>query len=330
MAAPLRLKICSGNYDRIQALKNGAVGIDGCELDYLNLDPGSTFQRLFRNHEFDIAEMSFSTYMLAMTKGGFPYRAVPVFLSRVFPHCSLYIRTDRGIRKPEDLKGKLIGIPNYHLTRGLVVRGMLQDEYGVTPADIRWRIGGVDRPEDFNYVDKPSPPGVSIEFIAAGKHLGAELESGAIDGILSYRDPQVFTDRRPNIARLFPDFRAAEQDWFRRTGIFPAMHVVGIRETLIESHPWLARAVCNAFHKAKELCRPQLYDLDALHVMLPWLVAEAEATEALMGKDFWPYGIAKNLRMIDAQTRWSFEQGLSKRLFAPDDLFVASTLDWAP
>jgi 4,5-dihydroxyphthalate decarboxylase len=326
----LSLTIATHDYDRTEALKTGAVEIEGCVLDYTISDPVSTFHRLFREHAFDIAEMSFSTYMLACAKGGFPYRAVPVFLSRVFPHASIYIRTDRGIAHPNDLRGKLIGIPNYPFTRGLVVRGMLQDEYGVRPQDIRWRIGGIDRPEDLNWLARPSPPGVHIDYAGPGESLGTALAEGRLDGIISYRDPQVFTDGAPNIARLFPDFRAAEQDWYRRTGIFPTMHIVGMRETLIAEHPSLPLAVCCAFHAAKERCRPHLYDLDALRYMLPWLVAEAEATARVMGRDFWPYGVAKNQAMIRTQARWSHEQGLTPRQLSPEDLFVRSTLDWDP
>jgi 4,5-dihydroxyphthalate decarboxylase len=324
----VRLSICTGDYDRVQGLKGKQVKIAGCSLDYLTLDPGSTFQRLFRSHEFDIAEMSLSTYMLALSKGDFPYRAIPVFLSRVFPHGSIYIRTDRGIRTPQDLKGKCVGVPSYHFTRGLVVRGMLQDEYGVNPHDIQWRIGGVDRPEDFSYVDRPNPPGVDITFIKPERHLGAELADGHIDAIITYRDPKVFTDRIQHIARLFPDFRTAEQDWFRRAGVFPTMHVVGIRTSLIDRHRWLPLAACDAFQAAKAICQPALTDLDALKCMLPWLVAEAEATISLMGPDYWAYGIPKNRRMIETQARWSYEQGLSSRVLTAADLFDASTLDW--
>src|SRR6185503_1287619 len=187
-----------------------------CTLDYLTLEPGDTFTRLFRHHEFDISEMSFSTYLVALSQGGFPYRAIPIFLSRVFPHGSIYVRAGSGIRTPQDLKGRKVGVPSYHFTRGLVVRGMLADEYGIKPADIRWRIGGVDRPEDFSYVAKPSPPGVEVEFIAPGRHLAAELVAGNIDAIISYRDPELLLAGDPVIARLFDDFRAAEQDWYRR------------------------------------------------------------------------------------------------------------------
>ena len=182
--SPLRLSAVSDDYDRIQALKAGRIAPEGCVLDYVTLDPGSTFQRLFRNHEFDVAEMSFSTYMLALSKGDFPYIAVPIFLSRVFPHGSIYVRTDRGIRAPAGLKGKIVGVPSYHFTRGLVVRGMLQDEYEISPRDFRWRIGGIDKPEDFSYVAKPNPPGVEIEFIPPDRAIGVDLAEGRIDAII--------------------------------------------------------------------------------------------------------------------------------------------------
>jgi 4,5-dihydroxyphthalate decarboxylase len=328
--ADLRLSVASDDYDRIQALRDGSVAIEGCTLDYHVLEPGATFQRLFRGHAFDISEMSFSTYLLALAQGGFPYRAVPVFLSRVFPHGSIYIRTDRGIRGPRDLAGRRVGVPSYHFTRGLVVRGMLHDEYGLAPRDVGWRIGGVDVPEDYSYVAKPSPPGVEIEFIAKDRALGDMLAAGEIDAIVSYRDPKVLADGAPNIGRLFPDFRAAEQDWFRRTRVFPAMHVVGIRAALVERHPWLPLAVCRAFEAAKRRCLPRLVDLDALKVTLPWVVAEAHATMALMGRDFWPYGVPKNRAMIETQTRWSFEQGLSTRPMRAEDMFEPSTLAWDP
>jgi 4,5-dihydroxyphthalate decarboxylase len=248
----------------------------------------------------------------------------------VFPHGSIYVRMGAGIREPRDLKGRLVGVPSYHFTRGLVVRGMLQDEYGIKPADLRWRIGGVDKPEDFSYVAKPSPAGVEVEFIAPNRHLAGELAEGRLDAIISYRDPELLLRGDPRITRLFADFRAAEQDWYRRTGIFPAMHLVGIRASLLERHPHLAMQMCRAFEQAKSACLPRLFDLDSLKVTLPWLVAETRATVTLMGADFWPYGIAKNLRMIETQARWSFEQGLSRVFFSPADLFHPSTLDWVP
>lgn len=330
MTAGIPLLVAGDDYDRTQSLKSGKVGIPGFRLEYTALEPGATFQRLFRQHEFDVAEMSFSTYLVALAKGDFPYRALPVFLSRVFPHGSIYIRTDRGIRAPADLKGRIVGAPSYHFTRGLVVRGMLHEEYGIRPGDLRWRIGGIDRPEDFSYVAKPAPPGVEIEFIRADQALGPMLAEGSIDAIISYRDPDVVVAGVPGIGRMFPDFRKLEQDWYRRTGIFPAMHMVGIRASLIEKHPTLALQVCEAYESAKRDCLPRLFDLDSLKFTLPWLVAETHATVSLMGKNFWPYGVAQNRRMIETQARWSFEQGLTQRCFAPEEIFETSTLPWNP
>jgi len=328
--AAIRLLVAGDDYDRIQGLKSGKIAIPGFELAYLTLEPGETFQRLFRKNEFDIAEMSFSTYLVALAKGGFPYRALPVFLSRVFPHGSVYIRTDRGIHTPADLKGRLVGAPSYHFTRGLVVRGMLQDEYGLRPGDLRWRIGGVDRPEDYSYVAKPAPPGVEIEFIGPDQTLGQMLSEGGIDAIISYRDPEIVLAGALGVGRLFTDFRKLEQDWFRRVGIFPAMHMVGIRASLVDAHPDLPLDVSRAYEAAKRDCLPRLFDLDSLKVTLPWLVAETHATVALMGKDFWPYGLPKNRRMIETQARWSFDQGLTPVLFSPEEIFEASTLSWDP
>jgi len=323
-AIPVR--IASGNYDRIQAIKTGDVGIEGCRVDYVNLAPPETFRRLFEDQEFDVAEMSFSTYLLTRTQFPFPYTAVPVFLSRVFPHSSIYIRTDRGINGPEDLKGRLIGLPNYHFTRGLCVRGMLSDEYGLANEDVRWRIGGIDTPGGLQYMQIDPPPGIEAEQIPAGQTLGAMLAAGAIDAIITYRDPQVFTDKVPHVGRLFPKFRAAEQAYFKKTGIFPIMHVVGIRDALLAEHPWITANLMTAFEAAKQLAMPPLTDLDALAVTLPWLVAEAEDTIALMGADFWPYGIAKNRAAITAQTRWSVEQGITSRQLQLEEIFVPSTL----
>jgi 4,5-dihydroxyphthalate decarboxylase len=327
---PLRLSIVTEDYDRIRALARGEVVVEGCELAFTHMEPAHTFNHVFRQATFDIVEMSFSSYMMRFAQGGFAYRALPIFLSRVFPHSSIYLRRGSGIETPADLGGRAVGMPNFHFTRGLVVKGMLADEYGVRPSDIRWRLGPVDRPGERQYTEKLQVPGLSLDYLADGACLAEELLAARLDAIISYRAPQLFTDGHPSLVRLFPDFRPVEQDWYRRTGIFPTMHVLGLRQDLIERHPQLPRAVCEAFDAAKAAARRRLYDLDALCVMLPWLVAESEATAKAMGDDFWPYGVAKNRRMIEAQSRWSFEQGLTPRPLPTEELFERSTLDWSP
>jgi len=318
----LELSVCSGDYDRVQALKSGAVKIAGCTLSYHNHHPAETFRRLFDDHEFDVAEMSLSSYLVALGQGGFPYRAIPVFLSRVFAHGSIYLGPHSAIEAPSDLKGKRLGSPNYHFTRGLCVRGLLADEYGLAPGDMLWRTGGVDSPGGLGYLPIEAPAGVEIEPIGADQTLSAMLLAGEIDAIVSYRDPEVFSRGEAGVRRLFADFRPLEQAYFKKTGIFPIMHVVGIRQDLLAAHPWLAGAIFRGFSEAKALALPRLQDLDALSVMLPWLVAEAEATIELMGADFWPYGVEANRATIEAQTRWSHEQGLIPRQFTADEIFV--------
>ena len=198
---------------------------------------------------------------------------------------------------------------------------MLRHEYGLQPEDSRWLIGGIDKPGGLEYLAMDPPEGIDAQSIEPDKHLGAMLAKGEIDAIISYRDPWVFTERQPNIGRLFRDFRTAERAYFAKTGIFPIMHVLGIREDLLERHPWIANNIVHAFEEAKSLCMPGLTDLDALAVTLPWLVAETEATVALMGSDYWPYGIEKNRKTIETQIRWSHEQGISQRIFDIKDLF---------
>ena len=171
----LELSVCSGDYDRIQALKSGAVTVEGCSLSYHHHAPAETFRRLFDEHEFDIAEMSFSSYLVALGQGGFPYRAIPVFLSRVFAHGSIYLGPGSAVNEPAELKGKRVGAPNYHFTRGLCVRGLLADAYGVAPGDMLWRTGGVDSPGGLGYLPIEPPPGVEIMPIGADQTLAAML-----------------------------------------------------------------------------------------------------------------------------------------------------------
>ena len=271
--------------------------------------------------------MSLSTYMLARSKGDWPYRAIPVFLSRAFPHSSIYVRTGAGIERPEDLRGRVIGVPSYHLTRALSVRGMLQDEYSIHPGELKWRVGGVDEPQDFDYVGVDLAD-IDIQPIAAGACLAALLLNGEIDAIVSYRDPQILYEGNPAIGRLFADFRDVERAYFAKTRIFPVMHVVGVRDSLIEKQPWIARSLLKAFETAKAACIQRLNDLDAPIVTLPWVAAEAQETIALMGQNYWPYGVEPNRETLEAQTRWSYEQGLSRTRFQVEELFVPSTLAW--
>jgi 4,5-dihydroxyphthalate decarboxylase len=319
------LTVACWDYDRTRGLMDGRVSVEGCDVTYLPLSPEEVFFRAFRHHEFDVTELSFSTYMMTRARGTCPYIGIPAFVSRAFRHSAIYIRTDRGITKPQDLKGRVVGVPEYQVTAALWVRGMLKDEYGVDPADIDWRSGGVEEPGRHEKADLKLPAGVRLAPIAAGETLGAMLANGDIDALVAPRAPSCYAKRMPHIGRLFSDFRAAEKTYWKKTGIFPIMHVIGIRESLVERHRWLPSSVFKAFLQAKALARPELHELAALKYMLPWVTAEAEETEAVMGADFWPYGVEPNLPTLEAITRYSYEQGLSGKPLAIDELFAPST-----
>jgi 4,5-dihydroxyphthalate decarboxylase len=324
----LTVSLAACDYDRTRALFNGNVAIRGCEVIAVAMAPEEAFHRAFRFQEFDITELSLSNYMNVTARGIGHYAAIPVFPSRLFRHSSIYIRTDRGIERPEDLRGKVIGVPEYQMTAAVWIRGILQDEYGVRPAEMRWRNGGLEQAGRKQKVVLELPRDIDLQELPAGETLSQSLEEGKIDAVISALAPSCF-NRNPMVRRLFPDYRAAEEDYYRRTRIFPIMHVVGIRKTLLEKHPWLAVNTYLAFLEAKRLCYRDMEKIGHVFTTLPWPVDELERARKLMGEDFWSYGVQQNVREIDAITRYAYEQGLTARRLTAEDLFVASTFDLA-
>jgi 4,5-dihydroxyphthalate decarboxylase len=328
--AKLPLTLACWDYDRVRALIDGRVAVDGCDLNFLALPVEETFFRAFGSADFDACELSFSSYLVARARERdqgvpFPYRAIPVFVSRVFRHSGIYVRADRGISTPADLKGRVAGVPEYQMTAAVWIRGILQSEYGVRPADMKWRNGGLEQPGRHEKLPL-SLPGIDLAPIGDGKTLSGMLDAGELDVLVSARAPSCY-GRNPAVRRLFPDFRAVERAYFKKTGIFPMMHVIGVRTSLVEAHPWLAGSLYKAFLAAKRAAMPELTEVAALKVMLPWVAQEAEDTAALMGRDWWPYGVAENKAALDAFLQYHFEQGLSgKAKFRPEDIFVAGTL----
>lgn len=322
----LALSVATWDYDRVRAIIDGRVPIEGCDVNYIVTAPEETFFRAFASRQFDIAELSLSSYMIALSRSGCGYRAIPVFPSRAFRHSAIYVRSDRGIARPEDLRGKVVGVPEYQLTANLWVRGILADDHDVQPNQISWRRGGMEEPGRYEKL-AVAPAGVEIDTIAGGDTLSKMLAEGRIDALIAPRAPSCFVARVPNVARMFPDFRDAERTYFERTRVFPIMHVLAIREELVAAHPWLATSVFKAFAEAKRLCVEELHEVTALKVTLPWVVAEAESTRERMGEDFWPYGFAANTATLNAAVRYSYEQGLSARRLSAEELFVASSLE---
>ncbi|HEX3484410.1 MAG TPA: ABC transporter substrate-binding protein [Micropepsaceae bacterium] len=327
MISSIPIVLACGDYDRTRAIRDGRVAVEGCAVTYLAMEPEEAFHRAFKHREFDVTELSFSSYLRTLDAGNASYIGIPAFVSRLFRHSAVYIRTDRGIREPADLKGKLIGLPEYQITAVVWLRGIMQDEYGVKPTDIRWRQGGIEEPGRQERTPLKPIPGIDLKPVPPDKTLSGMLESGELDALYSARAPSCFLRGAPNVARLFPDFREVEKAYYRKTGIFPPMHLIGIKRELVERYPWLPASLYKAFLAAKNIALHEVKEINALPVTLPWLVAEAQETVELMGEDFWRYGARENALEIETLTRYAYEQGLISRKFGIEDLFPASVIE---
>ena len=324
--ARLKLSLACWNYDRTRALQDGSVQPDGIELTYLDLPVEETFFRMLRYREFDVAELSLSSYTVSMFREPRPFVAIPVFPSRFFRHSSIYVNASAGIREPRDLVGKRIGVPEYQMTAPVWIRGILSDHYGVPVDSVTYHTGGEEEPGRDEKIKLDLPPNIRVQPIGPSQTLSAMLASGEIDALHTARMPSTFAPGG-NVRRLFTDFKAVEQDYFRQTGIFPMMHTVAIRREVYEANRWIARSLVKAFAEAQRRMYDDLYLTAALKAMLPWLTAHVEEARALMGDDYWPYGFAPNRKALETFLRYHHEQGLSKRLLAPEELFAPETME---
>jgi 4,5-dihydroxyphthalate decarboxylase len=317
----LPLTIATWDYDRVRALTDGRVHIEGCDVNYLTMPVEECFERAYFHGEFDVAEIGFSPYLIALSQGITPYVAIPVFLSRMFRHSAVYIRTDRGIEGPADLRGKRIGVPEYQMSAVMWFRGYLQDEHNIAAKDINWVQAGLEDPGRRDKFPLNLPPGFPLESLTE-ETLTEMLADGRLDAVISARRPPCFINGHPKVRRLFPDYRTVERDYYRRTGLFPIMHAVGIKRELVDKNRWLAASVYKAFLQAKRLAGAEFAESAALKIGLPWINAEYEETSRLMGTDFWPYGVTKNRKVLSAMARYSYEQGLAARLLTVEEMFA--------
>jgi len=323
----LELSIAVGDYDRNRALFDGRVRIDGVDPVFMKLSPEEIFFRAFRTQDFDICELSFSSYTVGVANGTAHYTGVPAFLSRSFRHSSIYIRNDKGIERPEDLAGRRIGIAEYQLTANVWARALLEDDHGVKPSDISWVRGGMDTPDRPEKIKLDLPADVSVEAAPEGRSLNDLLVAGEIDGFIGPRSPACFIEGNPNISWLYPDLVGAAKDYFARTGIFPVMHLLGVRKSLADRHPWLPAALYKAFSQSKEHAIAQMDDTAASAVSLPFLAERLADARASMGRDFWSYGVKANRNGLENFLDHHHRQGLSKRRVSVEELFHTSTLE---
>ena len=322
MRVPLTL--ACWDYDRTRPLASGEIVPDGIDLTYLNLPVEETFFRMARFREFDAAEMSLSSYAISLCQDA-PFVAIPAFPSRAFRHNGIYVHAASGIREPAGLAGRLVGVPEYQVTAAVWIRGILAEHYGLPVTAVNYRTGGLHQPGRVDKIAHAPPPGVRIEAIPPGETLDGMLADGRLDALYSPRTPHSFAAGDPRVRRLFTDPRAEEERYFASTGIFPIMHVVVLRRDVYERRPWLAQALYKAFEQARAQTVTRLAETAASACLLPWLYAELERTQAIMGAGFWPYGLEPNEEVLRTFLRYALEQGLLTRPLAPADLFARET-----
>jgi len=320
----LSLSLAVGPYDRTRALIDGSVQIDGVDAVGMTLSPEEIFFRALRHAEFDICELSLSSFTVKTAQGGGPYVGVPAFVSRAFRHTSIYVRKDR-IKAPADLKGRRIGVAEYQLTANVWARALLAEDHAVEPSDSIWVRGGLEEPGRPEKIAVMLPASVRLEAAPAGASLNGMLVAGEIDAIISPRVPSCHARGEAHVGWLFDDPTAAALAYYRRTRIFPIMHMVGVRRSLAERHPWLPAAVLKAFTQAKALALARLADTAATKVMLPFVEEQLRSARELLGEDYWSYGLAVNQGALENFLRHHHAQGLSQRLLAAGELFHPST-----
>src|SRR5262245_3732473 len=322
----LRLSLACWDYDRTRALADGRVQPDGIELIYLNQPVEETFFRMMKFAEFDASEMSLSSYVASLGRAEPPFIAIPAFPSRFFRHSCIFVSAKSGIRQPSDLKGKRIGVPEYQMTAPVWIRGILSDDYGVKVTDVEHLSGGEEEPGRDEKLKISVPPSIRLRPIPGEKTLSRMLADGELDALVTARAPSTFHKEPEKVKRLFPNYVEVEKDYYRRTKLFPVMHTIVIRRDVYKANPWIAQSLVKAFTAAKAKAYELYNQTAALPAMVPWLVSQIEEARRELGEDWWSYGLEPNRKVLETFLRYHHEQGLSKRLLRPEELFAPETL----
>jgi ABC-type nitrate/sulfonate/bicarbonate transport system substrate-binding protein len=318
----LSVTLACGTYDRTQALRTGEVPVEGIDLNYIPIgSPREIFDRMIGNSEFDIAELSSSELIRMTAAGDCPLVGFPVFPSRMFRHGFIYVNTRAGIRTPKDLEGKRVGVPLYGQTAAIWIRGHLMHQYGVDLGTIRWVQGEVEQAGTHGTPQHLEIEGVQIEENTSDLSLSEMLAKGELAALLGSRQPKSL-GRHPDVARLFPNYREIEREYYKETKIYPIMHLMAIRRDLYEAHRWVAQSLYKAFVEAKAWALSRMRFSAAPSYMLPWQMADIEEMDRLFGNDAWPYGIEKNRKTLETLIQYMVEQHLLPRKLALEDIFT--------
>jgi 4,5-dihydroxyphthalate decarboxylase len=322
----MRLRMAGYPFEHVKGLIDGAVPIEGCSIAFEPGKIGDLNTHVFSGpQKLDVTEIGLTPFNLAWANDDFrDYSLLPIFPLRTFRHKSIFINSDSGIEHPGDLKGRRVGTPGYSSTSLTWIRGILSDEYGVKPKDIQWVVSSLDSSANnsgsTSRYEQNSPDGISIETGPAGKDESQLLVDGDVDALFHAAEPRAFVEGHPKVRRLFTDSRKTEHEYFAKTGIFPIMHAVAIRNELAEEHPWLAEAVFRAYSTSKRRSYESMEQKWFLRT-LPWFAQELDSTREVMGENFWPYGIESNRKTLDALFRYAHDQGLARRRVSVEEMF---------
>jgi 4,5-dihydroxyphthalate decarboxylase len=319
--ADLPLTLACWDYDRTRPLIDGLVKPRGIDLKVEVLRPRQMFPRMLEKQEFHASELSLASYASLIGRGECPFVAIPVALSKFFRHSCIYVRKGAGIRKPQDLKGKRVGTTQYSSTAVTFMRGMLKDEYGVEARDMHWFMGGLTKPTEAPLIPLDLPPEIRLDFVPEGDTLERMMVEERLDALLSIYIPKLFADEWVGIERLFPDFKAVEKGYYKRTGIFPIMHTIALRQDVVRDHPWVPASLYQAFCESRDIALEGLWDTDALRLGLPWLIDHVEEAWRVFGKDFWAYGMKANRPALEAVGRYVHEQHFSPRVVTAEEIW---------
>jgi 4,5-dihydroxyphthalate decarboxylase len=314
----VRISLACWDYDRTRAIADGRIRPEGLTVEYIALAPEETFFRMTRFREFDVSELSLSSYVLSRRSAERPFVAVPVFPSRSFRHSGIYVRP--GIEQPGQLRGGRVGVAEYQLTANVWIRGILDEHHGLPFRDVTYVTGGLEDPRRVEKIALELPASIRVEPAPAATTLSQLLERGELDAIYSPRAPSFGS-------RLFPDFATVERSYFERTRIFPVMHVLAIRRELYEANRWIARSLFKAFSAARDEAVAALGEVAALKVSLPWARAHYDEARALLGEDYWSYGVEPNRHVLEKFLAYAREQGLAGADESVDALFAPETLE---
>jgi 4,5-dihydroxyphthalate decarboxylase len=320
----LRISLACWDYDRTRAIVEGRIRPEGLTVDYIALPPEETFFRMARFREFDVAELSLSSYVISRRSADPPFVAVPVFPSRCFRHSGVYVRREGGIERPEDLRGKRVGVAEYQLTANVWIRGILAEHHGLAADDVTYVTGGLEDPRRIEKIKLELPDSIRVEAAPSGATLAELLAQGELDAIYSPRAPSTLGG---GVTRLFEDFPARERAYFEATRIFPIMHVLVIRSDVYRADRWMARSLVKTFSAARDEAVEALHEVAALKVSLPWAPAHAEEARQLMGDDYWSYGVEPNRHVLAKFLEYSHDQGLGAADETVDSLFAPETLE---